>query len=100
MADWGFTILDSVGLKHAKCKDQLDLVDVESTRGIANVRIHVKKVAGLLGRKYTILEGTLPTEFLSCNPFGPIERQVPLIDKIVRVCSALLNFCPLIVPFD
>ena len=108
MAYRGFTISESVGLKHAKLvipaftkgKDQLDPVDVESTRGIENVRIHVERVIGLLRRKYTILEGTLPAEFLSCNPNGPIERQVPLIDRIVRVCSALVNFCPPIVPFD
>ena len=108
MADRGFTITESVGLKHAKLvipaftkgKDQLDPVDVESTRGIANVRIHVERVIGLLRRKYTILEGTLPAEFLSCNSNGPIERQIPLIDRIVRVCSALVNFCPPIVPFD
>ena len=108
MADRGFTISDSVGLKHAKLmipaftkgKDQLDPVDVECTCGIANVRLHVERVIGVLRRKHTILEGTLPTEFLSCNPNGPIERQVPLIDRIVRVCSALVNFCPPIVPFD
>ena len=108
MADRGFTITESVGLKHAKLvipaftkgKDQLDPVDVESTRGIANVRIHVERVIGLLRRKYTILEGTLPAEFLSCNSNGPIERQIPLIDRIVRVFSALVNFCPPIVPFD
>ena len=73
---------------------------MESTRGIANVRIHVERAIGLLRRKYTILNGTLPAEFLSCNSIGPTERQVPLIDRIVRVCSALVNCCPPIVPFD
>ena len=108
MADRGFTISESVGLKHAKLmipaftkgKDQLDHVDVESTRGIENVRIHVQRVIGLLRRKYTIVEGTLPAEFLACNPNGPIERQVPLIDRTLGVCSALVKFCPPIVPFD
>lgn len=108
MADRGFTISESVGLKQAKLeipaftkgKSQLDPVDVENTRGIANVRIHVERVIGLLRRKYTILEGTLPTEYLACNPNGPVERQIPLIDRIVRICAALVNFCPPIVPFD
>ena len=56
IADRGFTIAESVGLKQAKLvipaftkgKSQLDPVDVEKTRGIANVRIHVERVIGLL----------------------------------------------------
>ena len=56
MADRGFTISESVGLKQAKFitpaftkgKSQLDPVDVEKTRGIASVRIHVERVIGLL----------------------------------------------------
>ena len=108
MADRGFTISDSVGLKEAKLsihaftkgKSQLDPVDVERTRGIANVRIHVERVIGLLRRKYTILQSTLPTDYLTYNRNGPPETQVPVIDRIIRVCSALVNFCPPIVPFD
>lgn len=108
MADRGFKISESVGLKQGelvipaftKGKAQLDPVDLERSRGIANVRIHVERVIGLLRRKYTILEGTLPTKFLSCDPIGPTENQVPIIDRIPRVCSALVNFCPSIVPFD
>ena len=62
MADRGFTITESVRLKHAKLvipaftkgKSQLDPVDVEQSRGIANVRIHVARVIGLLRRKYML----------------------------------------------
>ena len=108
MADRGFTIAESVGLKQAKLvipaftkgKSQLDPVDVEKTRGIASVRIHVERVIGLLRRKYTILESTLPTDFLACNLNGPPESQIPVIDRIARVCSALVNLCPPIIPFD
>ena len=39
-----------------KAKDQLDPVDVEQTRGIANIRVHMERVIGLLRRKYTIQE--------------------------------------------
>ena len=73
---------------------------VENTRGIANVQIHVERVIGLRRRKYTILEGTFPTEYLACNPDGPVECQIPLIDCIVRICAALVYFCPPIIPFD
>ena len=108
MADRGFTISDSVGLKQAKLtipaftkrKSQLDTVDVERTRGIANVCIHVERVIGLLRRKYAILQSTLPTDYLTCNRNAPSETQVPIIDRIIRVCSALVSFCPPIVPFD
>lgn len=63
MADRGFTISESVGLKQGelvipaftKGKAQLDPVDVEHSRGIANVRIRMERVIGLLQRKYTIL---------------------------------------------
>ena len=108
MADRGFTISESVGLKQAelaipaftKGKAQLDSIDVEKTRKIASVRIHVERVIGLLLNKYAILEGTLPTDFLKGSANGPPDFQVPIIDRILRVCSALVSLCPPIVPFD
>ena len=104
MADRGFTIHESIAFKGAKLvmpaftkgKSQLDPIDVESTRGIANVRIHVGRVIGLLRNKYTILQGTLSTDFLMTSD----QRQVPLIDSILRVCSGFVNLCPPIIPFD
>lgn len=65
MADRGFTIHESVAFKRAalvipaftKGKSQVDPIDVENTWGIANVRIHVERVIGLLRNKYTILKG-------------------------------------------
>eukprot|EP00795_Rhopilema_esculentum_P009843 gene9843-18421_t len=104
MADRGFTIHESIAFKGAKLvmpaftkgKSQLDPIDVESTRGIANIRIHVERVIGLLRNKYTILQGTLSTDFLMTSD----QRQVPLIDSILRVCSGFVNLCPPIIPFD
>ena len=54
MADRGFTIQESVWFQHAelaipaftKGKDQLDPIDVEKTRGIANVRIMWNELLG------------------------------------------------------
>ena len=108
MADRGFTITESVGFKQAqlvipaftKWKNQLDPVDVEKTRGIASVRINVERVTGLLRRKYTILQSTLPCDFLTCNQNGPPQSREPVIDRIIRICSALVNLCPPIIPFD
>ena len=31
---------------------------------------------------------------------GPPQAQVPMIDRILRVCSVLVIVCPPIVPFD
>ena len=60
MADREFTVQEGVWFQHAelaisaftKGKDQLDPIDVEKTRGVANVRIHVEPVIGLLRQKY------------------------------------------------
>ena len=72
MADRGFTVAERVGMRQArlvipaftKGKSQLDPVDVEKTRGIANVRIHVERVIGLFRRKYIILEVLFQLIFL------------------------------------
>ncbi|XP_044181730.1 uncharacterized protein LOC122962612 [Acropora millepora] len=105
MADHGFTITESVGLQQGKliipaftmAKEQVDPLDVEPSRGIASVRIHVERVVGLLRRKYTILEGPLPTHFLSCNPTGPPESQVPIIFSYFKglfcPCQLLSTYC-------
>ena len=60
LADRGFNIDDSVGCVCAqvktpaftKGKSQLSAVDVETTRRIANVRIHVERVIGIVRQKY------------------------------------------------
>ncbi|PFX31972.1 Membrane metallo-endopeptidase-like 1 [Stylophora pistillata] len=104
LADRGFTVHEEVWFRQAeinipavaKGKNHLDPVDIEKTRKIVNVRIHVERVIGVHRQKYTILQSTLPTEFLTCNQ----GNQIPLIGRMVRVCSALFNLCPPIVPFD
>ena len=108
LADRGFTIQELHMFKHAQLaipaftrgKDQLDPVEVEETRNIANVRIHVERIIGLLRRKYTILSGILPIDFLISSSTGSQEGAIPMIDRILNVCSALVILCPGIVPFD
>lgn len=104
LADRGFDIADSVGFYQAKLyipaftkgKKQLSAQEVEETRTIANVRIHVERVIGLVRRKYVILQSILPTELVKAKPG---ESLAP-IDKIARVCCALTNLSESIVPFD
>ena len=93
LADRGFTVHESVRFRQAKLnipaftkgKDQLDPADVEQTRKIATVRIHVERIIGLLRQKYTILQQTLPNDYLICRK----GESVPLIDRMIQVCSAL-----------
>ena len=94
MADRGFNIAESVGLMQArlhipaftKGKAQLSTLEVENTRTIANVRIHVERVIGCVRQKYSILQGTLPIDFVSKRK----QDDIPLIDRIVRICCALV----------
>ena len=57
-----------------KGRQQLSAVDVESSRSIAHVRVHVERVIGLLRNKYTILQDTISIHYLitdsHCKVFG------------------------------
>ena len=65
------------------------------------MRIHVERVIGVLRQKYTILQSTLPIGFLYiCDTSEPESTRKPLIDKMIRVYAALVNFCPPIIPFE
>lgn len=77
-----------------KGKRQLCPKEVEQTRKIANVRIHVERVIGLLRQKYNIVADTVPVQFMSKKQNG-----IPIIDKIVTVCCALINLGPTVVPY-
>ncbi|XP_066303870.1 uncharacterized protein [Branchiostoma lanceolatum] len=101
LADRGFNIADSVAFEGAKLyipaftkgKKQLSALEVETTRKIANVRIHVERVIGLVRRKYTILQSTLPIPLVKSKPNDALAP----IDKITRVCCALTNLSDSIV---
>ena len=101
LADKGFNISESVALMGAKLeipaftkgKAQLSSLEVEETRRLANVRIHVERVIGLVRQKYQILNGILPIETLHSN------NSTPQIDKIAIVCCSLTNICDSVVPF-
>ncbi|XP_026096982.1 uncharacterized protein LOC113068416 isoform X2 [Carassius auratus] len=101
LADRGFNIKDSVGMMCAEVKIpaftkrrcQLDAKDVEDTRAIAHLRIHVERVIGSLRNKYTLLHNTIPISLLlPCK-----DEEFTLLDKMVNVCCILVNMCPSVV---
>lgn len=99
LADRGFTIQDSVGFYCAevktppftKGKKQLSRREVDWSREISHVRIHVERVIGVLKQKYTILQGTIPITMLK-------DDTDCTIDNIVTTCAALCNLCVSTVP--
>ena len=105
LVDCGFDIADSVGMHQAKLhtpaftkgKGQLSALEVEETRSIANIRIHVERVIGLFCQKYTILQRTSPNIDYLAKRNG---EDCPLIDYIAHVCCAVCNICDSVVPFE
>ena len=102
-ADRGFDISDDLCIYGAKLeilaftrgKKQLSLLEVEHSKRISQVRIHVECVIGLLKNKYALLQSTLPV----CLIKHKHDNDFANIDKILIVCSALVNLCPSVVPY-
>ena len=106
LADRGFDVADTIALHQATLNipaftrgcDQLPAKDVEDTRKLANVRIHVERVIGSIRQRFQILSatGVLPKEYVSKKSYN---GRV-MLDSIVTVCCALNNRCAGIVPFN
>ena len=104
LADRGFDIAEDVARMQATLQIpaftngclQLLPKDIEDTRRLANVRIHVERVIGATRQRYSILMSTLPISFVKPAAIG----ENPTIDKIVLVCSALNNLCVSVIPFE
>ena len=77
-------------------KKQLSAMKIEETRVIANVRIHVECVIGSIRQKYCILQSTLLIQFI----IRRAGEDIPLIDRIVVICSTLNIICDTVVPFN
>jgi hypothetical protein len=101
LADREFDIREAVGLYYAtikmpaftKGKNQLSGIDVEQTRQIANIRIHVERVIGNLRQKFSLLSSTIPIDLVR-------DEEVTTLDKIVHVACGLINISDSVVPFD
>ena len=74
-------------------QEQLHPLEVENNRKIANVRIHVERVIGLLKRKFLLLHKVIPMTMLARNSLD----GTCVLDKIIKVCCVLCNLCPSVV---
>lgn len=101
LADKGFRMDEEFALRGATLevpafvikKRQLHPLQIEKTRKLANVRIHVERIIGTVKQKYMILENTIPISMLVKRG----QFNVSYIDQIIVVCCALFNLCPSII---
>ena len=100
LADRGFTLQDDFATicsteliipAFTKGKRQLSAMEVETSRSMAAVRIHVERVIGLMKRRFRILHGTLPITLIKSLSDEAAECDTASIDKIVHVCAILTN---------
>ena len=104
LADRGFNIHDSASMYCAevklppftKGKKQLSKAQVDLSRQLSRVRIHVERIIGVVRQKYTILHSTLPINSIMCSE----AQEDSVIDKVVTVSCALCNCCNSVVSFD
>ena len=100
LADRGFTLHDDFAAGSStelltpaftKDKDQLSAHEVEISRKIASVRIHIERVIGLMKNRYTILKGIIPLRTVKSIKDEAVSSALANCDKIVTVCAALTN---------
>ena len=97
LADRGFNIANDIALRGGRLiipsftrgKAQLSQKEVEHSRQIARVRIHVERVIGQMRKKYKVLKNTLPINLIRC-PSDSFKNNC-VIDRILIVTAALTN---------
>ena len=99
LADRGFDLKDEFAAgcsteslipSFTKNKKQLSAKEIETTRKIAHVRIHIERVIGQMKSRFHILDGPLPITFIK-GLKDHNSGEVPSIDKLVTGCGALVN---------
>jgi hypothetical protein len=109
LADRGFTMQDEfagmAGVElltpaFIKGRDQFSAEDVESSRMLSSVRIHVERVIGLMKNRFAILQGTLPLRLIKSIKDESDQTDLASIDKIVGCCAILTNLSGGIVYHD
>ena len=100
LADRGFTLVDDFAghcsteliiPSFTKGKKQLSAKEVETSRKISSVRIHIERIIGLMKNRYTILKGPLPIIVIKSFSDEVEDSELASIDKILHVCASLTN---------
>ncbi|XP_076083481.1 uncharacterized protein LOC143054364 [Mytilus galloprovincialis] len=100
LADRGFTLQDDFAAacsaeliipSFTKGKKQLSAKEVETSRKISNVRIHIERVIGLMKNRYTILKGPMSIVLIKSLSDEVDDCDLASIDKILQVCGSLTN---------
>ena len=100
LADCGFTIVKDLAAHGVKLKipaftrgkEQLSQRDVELSKQLSKVRIHVERVIGNLKNKCTILKGPLPVNLL----IHKHDKDIANFDKILAIYASLTTIPVLI----
>lgn len=99
IADRGFSIDERLYCARVKYptflrgRKQMSPEDIESTRKLTSVRIHIERIIRQLKGKYRIFKTPFPIQQLQ-----KIDQDISLIDKIINVCCCFVNWCPPIIP--
>ena len=73
-------------------KKQLSKSQVDLSRQLSRVRIHVERVIEVVRQKYSILSSL----YNVCSE----NEGISVIDKVVTICCALCNCCDSVVSFE
>ena len=96
LADREFTLWDDFAANcncelitpdFTKGRKQLSAKDVEKTRKIANVRIHVERVIGHMKNRYQLLDGPISINLVKSLK-DEITGTVPNVQKLVCMCMS------------
>ena len=100
LADHGFTMVEEFVVtcgaewlipSFTKGKKQLSPKEVEISRNISTIRIHIERDICLLKNQFTILQGPPSINLTKSQKDETNQSNLAAIDKLVHVCAALIN---------